>query len=61
MVADEGTYIIHKLYPLSLTAPNESSDNTFKFSNIRQKGFFKRHKFYLRKISERKKFTTDKK
>ena len=33
MVADEGKDILHKLYPLSFSAPSEFSDYPFKFSN----------------------------
>ena len=51
MVSDEEKDILHKLYPLSFPDPSELSDNPFKFINNWQKGFFKRHKFSLRKIS----------
>ena len=61
MISDEGKYIMYKLYPLSFTAPSELNDYPFKFSNNWQRGFFKRHKFSLRKISKRNNFTTDKK
>ena len=61
MVANEGKYIIHKLYPLSFPAPSEFSEYPFKFSNNCQKRLFKGHKFSLRKTSKSKNFTTYKK
>ena len=61
MVVDEGKDILHKIYPLYFTAPGEFSDYPFKFSNNWHKRFFKRHKFSLRKISNSKNFTIDKK
>ena len=61
VVSNEGKDILHKLYPLSFPAPIEFSDYPFRFGDNRQKRFFKRHKFSLRKISKRKNFTTDKK
>ena len=45
MVADEGKYILHKLYPLSFHAPSEFSDYLLKFSDNWQKVFFERHNF----------------
>ena len=60
-VADEGKDFLHKIYPLSFPDPSEFSDYPFMFSNDLQKGFFKRHKFSLRKIPKKKNFTTDKK
>ena len=61
MVDDEDRDILHKLYTLSFPDPSELSDYPFKLINNRQKGFFKRHNFSLRKISKRKNFTTDNK